>query len=144
MQDLSIRSLSGADRHLMDRLGVDAFGSDWKVGTAHRFLGRIDCECWGAFRGETLVGFLIALKLGKERDIVSIAVDPTIRRQGIARQLLKFLISPADIACVFLEVEVSNVAALGLYRGLGYSQVGIRRGYYAGTRDAYVLRWERG
>ena len=31
---------------------------------------------------------------------------------------------------IFLEVDKGNVAALGLYRKLGFDQVGERRGYY--------------
>ena len=42
---------------------------------------------------------------------------------------------------MFLEVAADNAAALALYRGAGFTQAGLRRGYYApaGT-DAFVLR----
>jgi ribosomal-protein-alanine N-acetyltransferase len=49
-------------------------------------------------------------------------------------------------AALFLEVEAGNDAALALYRGQGFHEAGVRRGYYAGAsgaggaRDALVLR----
>jgi ribosomal protein S18 acetylase RimI-like enzyme len=51
-------------------------------------------------------------------------------------------------ADLFLEVGVSNPAALALYAGLGFVKVGMRRGYYDGpglsgagrNGDAAVLR----
>ena len=46
------------------------------------------------------------------------------------------------VAC-FLEVRLSNVAALALYRKLGFVQVGVRKNYYvsgAGREDGLILR----
>jgi ribosomal-protein-alanine N-acetyltransferase len=43
---------------------------------------------------------------------------------------------------MFLEVAVGNVAALGLYRKHGFSQVGRRPRYYANGSDALVMRAE--
>jgi ribosomal-protein-alanine N-acetyltransferase len=40
---------------------------------------------------------------------------------------------------VFLEVSAGNPAALALYAGLGFANVGSRRAYYRGV-DALVLR----
>jgi ribosomal-protein-alanine N-acetyltransferase len=43
---------------------------------------------------------------------------------------------------VFLEVRSSNVAALALYRSVGFSEIGVRRGYYQnpnGSEDASTM-----
>jgi [ribosomal protein S18]-alanine N-acetyltransferase len=41
----------------------------------------------------------------------------------------------------FLEVRVDNTAARSLYRGEGFEEVGLRRGYYDGGRvDAVTMR----
>ncbi len=43
----------------------------------------------------------------------------------------------------FLEVRPSNTAAIRLYQSQGFSQIGVRRGYYqavGGREDAVVLR----
>jgi len=44
---------------------------------------------------------------------------------------------------MFLEVRPSNTPAIRLYQSLGFTQIGIRRGYYqaqGGREDAVVLR----
>ena len=41
---------------------------------------------------------------------------------------------------MFLEVATGNAAALALYTGAGFVEVGRRRRYYADGRDALVLR----
>jgi ribosomal-protein-alanine N-acetyltransferase len=38
-----------------------------------------------------------------------------------------------------LEVKASNQVALGLYGGLGFQQVGRRKGYYPDGSDALLL-----
>jgi ribosomal-protein-alanine N-acetyltransferase len=44
---------------------------------------------------------------------------------------------------VFLEVRPSNVDAIRLYEATGFTQIGVRRGYYQaeqGREDAIVMR----
>jgi len=72
-------------------------------------------------------------------------VTQAARRQGIGDALLR---AAKDFALrrgatrMFLEVAVGNVAALGLYRKHGFSQVGRRPRYYANGSDALVMRAE--
>ena len=43
---------------------------------------------------------------------------------------------------MLLEVRPSNVAALGLYKGVDFNTIGLRRDYYAastGREDAIVM-----
>ena len=41
---------------------------------------------------------------------------------------------------IFLEVRISNLAALAMYRNLGFSVKGIRKDYYSEpTEDAYIM-----
>ena len=39
----------------------------------------------------------------------------------------------------FLEVRVSNAPALALYRGLGFTVAGVRKGYCANGEDAFCM-----
>lgn len=94
-------------------------------------------------------GFLLARIAGPEAEILTLAVHPEARRRGIARALVGRLVARAPglgIETLFLDVAADNGAARGLYRGLGFTEVGRRPGYYArpdGRRaDALVLRRE--
>jgi ribosomal protein S18 acetylase RimI-like enzyme len=66
-----------------------------------------------------------------------------MRGRGLGRALLTEVLAVArgrGVESVFLEVRESNAAALGLYRGFGFQEVGQRRGYYDHPReDARIL-----
>lgn len=85
-----------------------------------------------------------------EAHILNLAVDPLIRRQGLARFLLAHLLHLARAAhstVVLLEVRRSNKAAINLYRAFGFQQIGTRRNYYPGheqREDAFVLALDLG
>jgi ribosomal-protein-alanine N-acetyltransferase len=88
-------------------------------------------------------GFVLARVAADEAEILTLAVVPSARRQGLARQLLLGAIARAvqlGAAAILLEVAEANTAARALYAGLGFTQVGLRRGYYAQGMDALVLR----
>ena len=76
-----------------------------------------------------------------------IAVAPPHRRHGLGRSLMDAVLRELHgrrTAALFLEVDETNVAALALYRRLGFFEVGKRGGYYpdggAGPRNALVMR----
>ncbi|MFC7475415.1 GNAT family N-acetyltransferase [Dankookia sp. GCM10030260] len=88
-------------------------------------------------------GFVLARAAGGEAEILTLAVLPAARRQGVGAALLAAALAAAVVrgaAAMFLEVAAGNAAALGLYRGFGFVEVGRRRRYYADGSDALVLR----
>lgn len=90
-----------------------------------------------------MLGFVIARIIAGHAEILTIAVDPSARRRGIGRALVA---ATAGVAAhsgadtVFLEVDVGNLSAIGLYEGEGFQRVGVRKGYYTNGADALVLR----
>lgn len=87
-------------------------------------------------------GFVLARVAGDEAEILTLAVAPAARGQGLGRALLQaVIIRAAELggASLFLEVGADNPAALALYAGLGFTRVGMRKAYYNGG-DALVLR----
>ncbi len=85
-----------------------------------------------------LVGFVVSRIVAGEAEILTIAVEPRLRGQGLGRQLLQAhmaaLVSK-KVGAVFLEVEDTNAAALALYARTGFEQIGRREGYYRQGRD---------
>lgn len=87
-------------------------------------------------------GFIIARVAADEAEILTLAVAPEARRQGVARRLLRAASRQAaenGAGRLFLEVAVGNAAARGLYEGAGFTVAGLRRRYYADGGDALVL-----
>ena len=76
-----------------------------------------------------------------EGEIITVAVSPACRRQGIARALMEHMLRLAAgaRATVYLEVRASNTPARELYRTLGFTETGVRKNYYTSPREDAVL-----
>lgn len=72
-----------------------------------------------------------------------LAVDPALRRQGIARRMLEWLERSAIEAGTFdvtLELRASNQGAQAFYAAQGYEATGRVSRYYQGIEDAIRMR----
>lgn len=88
--------------------------------------------------GHYIVGFIGLWILADEAHITSIAVREAYRRQGLGERLLIpgiELSRELKTRIVTLEVRASNIAAQNLYAKYGFTQVGVRRGYYTDNRE---------
>ena len=86
---------------------------------------------------------LKSLRPAKQCHVVSIAVRESYRRRGIASELMTTVLERAKenygAAECFLEVRMSNDAAINLYEKLGFSKVKRNYGYYIDGEDAWVM-----
>ncbi|MGA0603334.1 GNAT family N-acetyltransferase [Caulobacter sp. KR2-114] len=127
-----------------------AFDAPWRAGEIADLLAAPGAFALaigdGDDAGDDLAGFILCRAIAGEAEVLTLAVAPAMRRQGLARALLEAAILTAAAGgaeAMFLEVAEDNAAAIGLYAGAGFARVGLRRGYYdgpAGRRDALVLR----
>jgi len=94
---------------------------------------------------DIIMGYGVMSSGAGEAHVLNVCVAEPWRGRGIGGQLLGHLLEFADslsLSEVFLEVRVSNTTAIRLYSSLGFSQIGVRRGYYQavnGREDAIVL-----
>ena len=82
---------------------------------------------------------------GVEADILTVAVLPEYRRQGIAREFMRQIEEwsrERGASAMMLEVEQSNDSAIELYKSLGYMKISVRMDYYGPGKDAFVMRKE--
>ncbi|HYB14191.1 MAG TPA: ribosomal protein S18-alanine N-acetyltransferase [Streptosporangiaceae bacterium] len=81
---------------------------------------------------------------GTQADVVTLAVDPAHWGQGTGAALLSALVDEAGsrgYTEVLLEVREDNPRARRLYLRHGFTEIGIRRGYYQPSGvDAVVMR----
>ncbi|NLW91223.1 MAG: ribosomal protein S18-alanine N-acetyltransferase [Syntrophomonadaceae bacterium] len=79
----------------------------------------------------------------EEGHITNVAVDPEYRNAGVGHALMEELERVArqkKATRILLEVRPSNMSALALYRGMGYLDSGLRKGYYSdNNEDAIVM-----
>jgi ribosomal-protein-alanine N-acetyltransferase len=101
-------------------------------------------RCWvGRLDDGPLAGYLCLWEVVDELHITNVAVRPSLRRQGVARALLRSVLDDGrgrGFKVVVLEVRPSNRHALTLYESFGFRVVGRRHGYYYDTgEDALVM-----
>jgi ribosomal-protein-alanine N-acetyltransferase len=105
-------------------------------------------EGWIAAHEETVAGFVVIRRIHHEVEILNLAVARDERRKGIGTKLLETALENAakqGVLGTFLEVRMSNDAALSLYRRHGFRVVGRRLGYYhSPNEDALTLATEFG
>lgn len=80
-----------------------------------------------------------------EAHVVTVAVAPALRRNGLGRLLVHALLDLAmryRMSVATLEVRATNVAARALYRAYGFYEVGERKGYYRDGGDALIMTTE--
>lgn len=95
--------------------------------------------------GNTIVGYcgVFLPAPGVEADILTVAVLPSHRRQGIAKEFMRQIEDWAQerkASAMMLEVELSNESAIKLYEALGYMKISVRMDYYGPGKDAHVMR----
>jgi ribosomal protein S18 acetylase RimI-like enzyme len=109
---------------------------------------RVACTvgCRHATGGDHVAGFMVSRQVSPpgiengEREILSLAVDPADRRQGIGRALVEAELASASKGTTwFLEVRESNIAAVSLYAAMGFTASGRRPGYYHDPAEAAIV-----
>lgn len=142
--ELSIRPMTVDDVDAVMSIEINAYPFPWTEGIIRDCL-RVGYSCWVM---ESLAGihaYAFLSIAAEECHVLNICVSPDRQRGGLGRQLMEYLIDVAiqhGARRCFLEVRPSNHGARRLYYGLGFKQIGRRKGYYPdelGREDAIVL-----
>ena len=132
-----VRDAAAADAPALAALHALAFDRPW---SAPEITGLMATSAFALMADH---GFILIREAAGEAEVLTLAVAPRARRQGLGRALLDAAIVRLGTAELFLEVAADNSAAIALYRAAGFEQVGVRRGYYArsgGKVDALMLK----
>ena len=96
-------------------------------------------------QGGEIRGYAVLMPVLEEAELLNIGVAAGQQRKGLGRAMLREILEIArakNMRRVFLEVRSSNVAAIALYRSVGFTEIGVRRGYYqnaSGSEDAITM-----
>ena len=142
---LPARPMASSDLPAVQELDASCQGHPWSL---ESFLGELERGESGLslvrpLRDGGIAGYLCAWTVLDELHVGLVGVLPGLRRSGIGRDLMEDAHRWArsrGAAIAHLEVRAGNTAAIGLYEGLGYRRVGVRRGYYQDNgEDAHLL-----
>jgi ribosomal-protein-alanine N-acetyltransferase len=141
---IAIRAALARDLEAMATIHAACFARAWSATEIGQFVAVPGCLSLAASTApeQTVQGFLIVRCVGDEAEILTLAVDPGRRREGLGRALLAAAIASlrqAGAKRLFLEVEAGNESARGLYQSLGAVAVGRRTRYYEHGADADIF-----
>ncbi len=94
---------------------------------------------------DNLIGYGLMSIAADEADILNLCIHPLWQSRGYGQFILKHLLELAkqkNVKFVYLEVRVSNKAAIKLYHQTGFKQIGERKRYYQNgdnREDALIL-----
>lgn len=123
------------EEHLHDVTGLEfrSFSEPWSYEAFKEALCSDEYVYLTALHEGKVVGYAGAVIAVDEGSITNIAVDEDYRRYGIASELMSQIgkcLKDRAVTQVFLEVRESNYAAIKLYEGCGYYEVGVRKNFY--------------
>ena len=126
------------------RIEYRAYSHPWSRANFADSIGS-GYSCWVCRVGGELVGYFVLMLAVDEAHLLNISVAEKRQGFGFGARLLRQAMDAArrgGAGTLLLEVRPSNERALALYRHFGFSQIGVRRGYYPaslGREDALVL-----
>lgn len=145
---LTLRIMTAADLPAVHAIEQVSHPTPWPMKGLQESL--LSHHAYVLEQGDELLGFAFVQRILDEAHLLDIAIAPPRRGQGLGRELLRRLMDEVmvDGICIwFLEVRVSNLAAITLYQSLGYNELSIRRNYYegpAGKEDALLMACSTG
>lgn len=89
-------------------------------------------------KNDLLIGYVDFSLFYERAEINYIYVSSEYRGIGIASSLINYIFDNYDLDSITLEVRSSNIAAINLYKKLGFTQCSVRKNYY-GNEDALML-----
>ena len=142
-EPLEIRRLSYADLPQVIAIERRAFPTPWSLAMFVLELSKPSGICLAARRDGRMCGYVVCSRYDTVWHIMNVAVDPDVRRTGVATTLLESLLERVGDkrARYTLEVRQSNAAAIELYQRFGFRTAGLRRRYYQDNGEDALIMW---
>lgn len=90
-----------------------------------------------------LLGYFVIHVIFEVIDIIIIAIDKVIQKQGYGQFLLDYILYIKDrdkCDTIMLEVEKTNSKAINFYKKNNFETIQIRKNYYGINKDALVMK----
>lgn len=137
---MEISNMTLEDFYQIEPVFITEFDDFWKPENLKSELENLNSKYIVAKENGLVVGFAGIWFSVDDAHITNIVVRKSYRQQGIGNALLKVLIELGKVKdSLTLEVNTQNEIAQKLYLKHGFENLGIRKKYYGGIQDAYIM-----
>ena len=139
-----IKIVNMTEKHIKDlaELEKECFHTPWTEKQLEEELKSEYSLFLVALNDETVAGYVGCQTTIDGGYITNVAVFPNMRGKGIAQKLLFELnnkIKEKELEFITLEVRVSNMPAINLYKKMNYQEVGVRENFYRNPKEDALL-----
>jgi ribosomal-protein-alanine N-acetyltransferase len=144
---MQLRTMTAADVDEVLAVEQQIHSHPWTRGNFNDALAS-GYQCKIYEQDKEIVGYAILMPALDELQLLDIGIARAQQGKGLGKRMLQELISLAhaqNFKRMLLEVRQSNAAARALYVKTGFTQIGLRRGYYplaGGREDAIVMEYQ--
>ena len=139
-----IRRMIPEDVPQVAKIESASFSMPWSEKSFLDSLEREDTVFLVCVEEEQVAGYIGMYISFDEGEITNVAVDSAYRQKGYGYQLMEAARTEAKhrgVLSIFLEVRVSNVPAIALYKKMGFEKLGIRKNFYEHPiEDAIIMK----
>lgn len=144
MEEIKIRPMTNRDIINVVEIDKKSYSHPWGIG---EFFREINYNRYSKYfvaeLNNKIIGYIGSWFLSNLIHITTIAVHPDYRRKGIGETLMKFILNlgiKENYKTCVLEVRISNVNSINLYKKLGFRIEMIKKEYYPDNKeDAYYM-----
>lgn len=140
-----LRPMAEADLPRIHRIELASYDYPWTPGNFADSL-HAGYSMWVREADGEIIGYYALMAAAGEAHLLNLTIAPMWRRHGLGRDLLEHCMARARdhrAESLFLEVRISNTAAIALYRSSGFVDLAVRRAYYparSGREDALIMK----
>ncbi len=141
--DFVIRRMTAEDTTAVAEIEKICFSSPWTKESLESELTNPQAEFFVLETEGTVAAYMGMHIVLDECYIANVAVSPAFRRRGCGKLLVENALCVArEKGCCFitLEVRLSNLSAINLYKKCGFEDVGERKNFYSSpTENALIM-----
>ena len=126
----------------MVEMEKEAFASPWSKNMFIPELSHPYAHYIVYVNGDEVVAYAGYHNVVDEAHITNVVVKKEYRGKGIGAFMMSRLIDDARLVGLkrmTLEVQTDNISAIKMYESFGFVTEGIRKNYYEGIHDAYIM-----
>lgn len=144
---ISFSTVGSAAAKLLAELHGESFETRWSEADFSGMLVVPGTSALLVSNQNNPMGFVLFRKAADEAEVLTICTRPAFRQKGHGKLLMQHLesvLKKDDVKSLFIEVAISNHAALVLYASSGFENAGTRKNYYSrgdgSHEDALIMR----